>query len=364
MRKNYRCIPLLLFILLGLISCKKDTLNITKGDSASTSEISAAKDWYETQLKTAKVSAKTNIGFLKQQLAWEQMVNVEKDYISLIPFNISDAKNNKAYLELLKNEKGEIVSAKYVFLLSNEFVDNTKAQGLLMNKQNIDNFSGAKIEYDLNNNLLISTTFKSGVEDKNVVAKVEMKNVPEVQNRSIDGECQEQVCVAWYWVIYNVETGQIYSAAYMYTSCYCGGIVDTGGGDQIQPGVARTKNQIYEVFRRENSPGSPERWYMTAACTTTGVVFANTQNNTFTTITNPTHAAIFLISPPMGGPFLPPPYPPSTWYCSMSSPTYNLSVNGQTAIMTTTCILTYAQQNNRTEFIQKGHTWDARTDLF
>jgi hypothetical protein len=231
MKKNYGLFLFLLFILIGTFSCRKANLDVTNENVGITSEAKAAKDWYETQFKKSKTNVKINIGFLKEQLAWEQLESIEKDNILLVPFNILDAKNNKAYLELLKNENGEIVSAKYLFLLSNELVDNTKAQDLIISKQNIGNFSGAIIEYDLNNNLLLSNTYKNGIEDKSVEVKIEMKNVSESQNRSIDGECQEQVCTAWYWVIYDTVTGQIYGANYLYTSCYCGGgPIDTGGG--------------------------------------------------------------------------------------------------------------------------------------
>ena len=296
-------------------------------------------------------------------------MNNEK--LTLVPINVTNASNSKAFLEMLKNEKGEIISAKYVFLVSKESVANIKIQDLILNNKNIDNFSGALIEYDLNNKLLSSKSFKNGLIKNNEVVKIEMKNIEAGQNRPIDSECQDQaICTDWYWVVYDLVTGIIYSSTYLYSSCQCSGLGQSGGvsgGGDTQPGITSTRTQLYEVFRRVNSPGSPENWFMDATCVTTATVFNNRQNNIFTNIANPFSAFISITNPAFGGPFLPSVYPPSTWYCTNSFPTYNLSPTGgqsnQYATMTTTCILTYVQQGGRTELIQRGHTWNAVTDF-
>ncbi len=362
MRKNYCRLFLLLFLVLGTISCKKSILDVNGEKGISTSEISAAKEWYEIQLKTSKTGAKTNIGFLKKQIAWEQLVNTQKDNITLVPFSITGAKNNKVYLELLKNEKGEILSAKYVFLLSNEFVENTKAQNMIISKQNIENFSGAIIEYDLNNSLLSSNTYKNGIVNDNEVAKIEMRNDETVQNRSIDDECVNQICTAWYWVSYDPTSSMVYSATYLYTSCVCAGVVETGGGvnDEFQV-TAINFNPTYNVFTRVNTT---ENWAVDGTCNIVGTRFTNNQNNIYTSARNANvYINATLSQPTLGGPYG---WPGAQSYCIFSfNPTsFSGLTDTQHAFMTGRCSMSYINKIPvLNESFQRGRTWDARFDF-
>lgn len=281
MKKKLSSYFLFVFFVVGVMSCKKDKTSLEVGEKGNASAINKTKDWYEAQLNTNDKETKTNIGFLKKEIDWSQQKDFTEQRITLVPYKILGSRNCKLYLKLQTNEKGEILSGEYLFLLSKGNINEDAVENII---KNINlGFNGTVIKYSLNNELISADIYKNNVMERNSNSKIITKLDIET-TRPIDEVCNgNSLCLTYWWCTYD-SAGNIATATYLYTVCVCGGDNESGSGNQngdvfIDAGTPASINSSFVIVHKTTFS---EDWFVSKNVQVNGMKFVDNSLNYFT----------------------------------------------------------------------------------
>ncbi len=185
---------LVLFLACVFISCEKQQIS--------------SKD--EQQLKT-----KTSANDLSSS---QEITELPKPEVFKLVYETKDPKN---FTTTFSEANGEL-NGRFLYLLENK--KNNK-QYLIKSPKQID------FNKDLINKKFVNDLSFTDNLDNTYSCKVLSKKKNQTSARPGVGE-PGQLCIDWYWVIFNEQTGEIVAEIYVSTTCYdgAGGTGGSGGG--------------------------------------------------------------------------------------------------------------------------------------
>lgn len=234
-----------LLIILSLIilnaGCKKQDLQ-DQNTAQQNSVLQTIKTWLETQAVVSgsqKFLLDGKLIDIPQKILWSKTIAYSQEKINITPVSFGsvtgDLPVNK-YLVTEIDAKGSVRSGSYYVLLTNKKetsgMEDIPAPDLLNAKSVPEDFNGAIIKYDLNNNILSAKHYSSGIlSDK--TDKIEIrksKNQVPVENTAPLPEGCSYVTIDWYWQVWV--NGILVYEQYLYSSSvvYCEGGGGGGGG--------------------------------------------------------------------------------------------------------------------------------------
>ncbi len=272
MKTNYFKTGIVFLLLIVNYSCKKvPAENEKAGPVGKTTD--NIKTWYYNKTNTSPTgsAARGNV-FQKGNPDWEKTVYNAENSVYITPIEFSDKSNeqqNLFYKFLLSkvNSIGMVTQADYVFVFpdskkpKSNLAYQTANTDLLFQKDIPQSFSGAVLQYSIDNKLISSKQYDNGqLTDKKavIIAKGENSTNNGISiNSAIYLPCGE--CESYYLVTYNEETGEIYNVEYLYSECgVCeDGTTGGGGGNGGGPSPEGQANAILDVWQQNTtSPGT------------------------------------------------------------------------------------------------------------
>lgn len=221
----------------GIVSCKKN--NADQFASVKNESGKQLSTWYDNQLKAISVKTMAVLG--SDQPDWSQSKFFADQGMYITPVALKE--NGKAAkFFTAKQAAGSFKEGSYFVFLTKKGALLKNPEQLILNRFNSSkagngNFSGAILQYDMNNKLISAAHFKDGVESGTVTVDNIVYKPEKAKIKSEEGpvgnvaplECGEGVqsfCIDWYWQTY--EEGVLVEEEYLYTTCYC---LSTGGSN-------------------------------------------------------------------------------------------------------------------------------------
>lgn len=235
---------LLCFLVLVFIGCKKDDVkNVTPSQQIAYG--AKAKDWLQRESSTSnsqKYFLEGKSFAIPQKIHWDETSYFEDYKTSITPISIIPVVGNVTkhkYFVTELGDDGEIKGGNYFLILRDknavEPFNFEKITPEFFNlKKTAQDFTGAVIKYDLNNNFITSKHFEQGKLinsiDK-VIIKRSKNQIPVENLVPLDEGCG-YVTIEWFWQTWV--NGVLISEEYLYSStvvvCSGGGGGGNGGG--------------------------------------------------------------------------------------------------------------------------------------
>lgn len=239
-------------IILSLVilaaGCKKQDMQNESGTQVG-SQARNIKGWLESQAATAGYQnflLGQKLVEVPQKILWHETKDFPATKTSITPVSftsVAGAVPVKKYLVTEADDAGRVQKGDYYIVLTEEKGQTASAELAItpefFNSETIpENFKGAIIKYDLNNNKVLSKHYEGGVltgKDDNLVVRKSKNQVP-VENTAPLPEGCSYITIDWYWQVY--ENGLLVFEQYIYSSevvyCTTGGSGGGGGGNPIE----------------------------------------------------------------------------------------------------------------------------------
>lgn len=239
MRKNQITFLLIVFFVVGIMSCKKD-ITQTEQNALTEKNVSDLKNWYSSQMNNENlVSQNSSLLKLASKPDWNNTMSFENGTTFITPLINTGLKHTHAFFLTKMTQAGEVKTSKLEILITpdNQPITSFDKLSLLniMQLKGISTlFSGTTLEYDLNSKEISRKKIEKG-EILNIKPerlkltskKIEKDNA--VARNSIDNNVGENgYWLTTYFIVYDTNTGQIYSVTYLY-STWVGG---SGNGNE------------------------------------------------------------------------------------------------------------------------------------
>ena len=215
-----------MFLLLTIQACKKQELPETDSQL-----ISRAQEWFQKQHVT------------NYKPSWDKakVIMVNNNSYVLLPSNLLYAKEVSSYLLVNLSSRDIIGNLVEVVNSSSEnsqsfieamciYTNGTEKHQLSVNG------SYNLLVFDIKHKFIKGAAFSNGkiIGDINLVQPKDTRT----QNATMAIDHEKINCTHWYWVVYDINTGEIYSATYLYSVCTeeggsGGGAGGNSGGEQI-----------------------------------------------------------------------------------------------------------------------------------
>lgn len=228
--KQYHII-LYVALLAILVSCKKE--NSPAATAVSKSAQQKLQSWFENQVKLNPGTIQPVLG--SNAPNWGETEYVEGENLYLTPVTLKENQHAAKYFVANGNSDGEIKNGNYFIFLNKAGIKRADAEKIILPGSLNNSFTGAVLEYSINNSLVKATHYIDGKVTNNEIDQIANKPSKDLSNKSKTGEnnnlasseCQggEQYCIDWYWQTYI--NGILVYEEYLYTTCEC---VNQGGG--------------------------------------------------------------------------------------------------------------------------------------
>jgi hypothetical protein len=232
--KLKQLLPAIFILIITIVSgCKKENLSSGKGTNELGLISQTAKAWFESQGTNIKNSGLQILG--NGEPDWNSTAYYPNENIYITHIKLKDQSIANKYLVEKADKSGKITNANYYIVLTKNKTANPEKiiEIYLFGKDQMpENFSGALLEYDLNNNVVFNSHYKNGKQENKTDKLVHKSNGSKENKESgyVDpNECQgEWICIEWYWQIWV--NGELVYEEYLYTTCGCSGVGGGGGG--------------------------------------------------------------------------------------------------------------------------------------
>ncbi len=219
----------------GVISCKKN--NAEHFDSASKESTKKLSEWFDGQSKLLSPGSVAVLG--ADQPEWSQAKYFDDAGLYITPLVLKEKAAASKFFVARPDGSSFKDGRYFVFLTSKGTAVNNPEQ-LITNhfstaKTDYGNFSGAILQYDLENKLISTAHYKNGSKTSstdNLLYKPKQERKTNGDEGPVGNvaplECAEggsQVCIDWFWQTW--EEGVLVEEEYLYTTCQC---VNAGGG--------------------------------------------------------------------------------------------------------------------------------------
>lgn len=252
----------------GIISCKKN--NVEHFDAAGKEPVEKLSAWFDNQRKAIPPSTVAILG--ADQPDWGQAKYFDEQGLYITPVVLKEKKQAVKFFVARQDEKAFKDGSYFVFLTAKGTVMSNPEQ-LIVNRFNTgktdnDGFSGAMLQYDLDDKLISAAHYKNG-NKTSTADKLVYKPKQERKENDNEGpvgsvaplECGEgasQFCIDWFWQTY--EEGVLVEEEYLYTTCYCGTSGGGGGSGGGNNGCNMTVSSAQSILNgitgsAENSGG-------------------------------------------------------------------------------------------------------------
>jgi hypothetical protein len=224
-----------------LLSCNKETLN-NNSESDQLAAGEKAETWFRINVINTSSATINFLGAVKPE--WNKTKIFDEADLYITPIT-TEAKTKAAKYFVAKTDgNSNITAGSYFVVLKKEGITPVEAEKLIKNqiapdKYYSNQFSGAVLEYNLNNTLVNLKHYESGIETKqydNILGKNKNDNNRESFNREMmnANPCEDgaaELCIDWFWQTFV--NGVLFSEEYLYTSCQC--MNNSGGGGAGSP---------------------------------------------------------------------------------------------------------------------------------
>jgi hypothetical protein len=223
--------------LTGINSCKKDI--IQNNDQ----NLNQAKEWFNAQ-------------HLPYQPVWDKKEIFKSDSVTvlLVPSGyVYDANQNQITSKLVFRLKGDHVEGSMVELFNNKSVLNVSENDQLYTAVTSTiladlpaSFSGDVLQFTVDHSFIKGWQVAKGIVSNSIQARKKAVQDGDTHVNVIDHVLAD--CADWYFVTYNVVTGEIYSSTYMYTDC--GFLENIGGAGGGSSGVSVTVPTVQSFLNK------------------------------------------------------------------------------------------------------------------
>lgn len=237
----------ILFFVIGLMACKKE---IDKNEQPEINEknILTLQDWYEKQLSGSNITeSNLNIFKLTHKPDWSNTYSFQSGKTIITPLNNEELKNTFSFFFTKMGSNGEVVFSKLMILLmpKNHLFNSIEKQYLIkiLELDKIpDFFSGTILIYDFIKKDISRKVIENGsiknLSPENIkiinskVNDIAILNANSfIKNNSVSNLDGEGGWIYTYFIVYDTQTGVIYSATFLFAT-WVGG---NGGGTSNSP---------------------------------------------------------------------------------------------------------------------------------
>jgi hypothetical protein len=220
--------------------CKKE--NLPSGTATNQQDLisQTAKAWFGSQGPDIKNAGLQILG--KGEPDWNNTAYYPNENIYITHIKLKDETVANKYLVEEADKNGKITNANYYIVLTKDnpaTLEKPIEAHLFGKDQMPENFNGALLEYDLNNNVIFSKHYENGLitnEIDKLNFKQNAKNTktgadPDLVNPNECGGETIQVCIDWYWQTWV--NGELVYEEFLYTTCGCYATGGGGGGGTL-----------------------------------------------------------------------------------------------------------------------------------
>ncbi len=243
-RSNWIVVLSLVILAAG---CKKQDLQKENGAGAGV-VTQHAKAWVESQTSAAGYQnflLGQNLIEVPQKILWHETKEFPGTRTSITPVSFTSVVGTlpvNKYLVTETDDAGRVQRGNYYIVLTEKKEQSPSSEVIitpeLFNSKTVpENFKGAIIKYDLNNNKVLSKHYEGGVltgKDDNLVVRKSKNQVP-VENTAPLPEGCSYITIDWYWQTWV--NGVLVYEEYLFSSqeIYCQGSGGGGGGGGVTP---------------------------------------------------------------------------------------------------------------------------------
>ncbi|HMU11358.1 MAG TPA: hypothetical protein PKC54_15200 [Ferruginibacter sp.] len=262
--RSNRIVILSLVILFA--ACKKQELQKENGALISAASRNA-KSWLESQTTSAghqNFLMDQKLIEVPQKILWHETKEFPGTRTSITPVSFTSVAGTlpvSKYLVTETDDAGRVQRGDYYFVLTEKKGQSPPPELVitpeLFNSKTVpEDFKGAIIKYDLNNNKVLSKHYEGGVltgKDDNLVVRKSKNQVP-VENTAPLPEGCSYITIDWYWQTWV--NGVLVYEEYLYSSnvMYCEGGGNGGGSGGGDP--AALCNQQFNALINSASTAS------------------------------------------------------------------------------------------------------------
>jgi hypothetical protein len=152
---------------------------------------------------------------------------LEKDNVTLIERHLINRVNGN----------NKIIDSKFVIIRGNKDIIQVQKYEIMSNNdfKNINGFDGVLVFHDFEDKLINGRKFTNGKAEKSQKDIIGKRKDQNARLMDLPAPC---TCTDWYYIVYNENTGQVYSSTYLGSSCGgedCDMGRDGGAGSTCKP---------------------------------------------------------------------------------------------------------------------------------
>ena len=224
-------------------ACKKNDTQVKNNNAVFFKESVSA--WYQQAIRQGPEPVRRNLAVIMKSLDCtrsERFVNPDGATLYIIPARLkTEAADAKKFLVLCEKdqhyEAEGIYEASSVEQLKELFTKNRLSPGQAVTRWNIDGTPSMGWQTTKSGQLQIK-------KPKSSVNAASLKQINDVQRKRVDKRAAEDdICIDWYWILYDMRTGEILSEVYVFSTGNC----SFGGGSPFIPAPSATCYEEQEV---------------------------------------------------------------------------------------------------------------------